>query len=338
MPRARSLTIAEVARRLGVSVDAVRDYEARGILEADRTPGGHRRFRPEVVEAFEQRRAGSAPAAARPVKRIRERREPRETRETRRAPQRPAKRRPSSHDWGRSPDLEMVIEEFPDDEDFLDGDDTEDSEPEVPEVPEWERRVKNARADVQVKHAHRELRQLEEEDEARERERRRREDRERAAAAEEERIRHLKAYGRQYVITAQVPPDVRAQVVEDLEGWVSGRTVPGDLSEEEQRELVRQRVDRGLRPWRQQLERQRARDRDQEQRARLIQSGTTHAMIGTFGWDFDDAEEARADVARRLRREVGSDWTDADVQELVDEVLSEWEEDEGDEGDEDEDD
>jgi MerR family transcriptional regulator, redox-sensitive transcriptional activator SoxR len=43
------LTIGEVATRTGVSVSALRFYEQRGLVRADRTAGGQRRYRREVL-------------------------------------------------------------------------------------------------------------------------------------------------------------------------------------------------------------------------------------------------------------------------------------------------
>jgi len=46
-----SLKIGEVARRAGVSVDAVRFYERRGVLPvAERRPSGYRSYTDETVE------------------------------------------------------------------------------------------------------------------------------------------------------------------------------------------------------------------------------------------------------------------------------------------------
>jgi DNA-binding transcriptional MerR regulator len=44
-----SLTIGEVARRAGVATSAVRYYERRGLLAADRRESGQRRYRPETL-------------------------------------------------------------------------------------------------------------------------------------------------------------------------------------------------------------------------------------------------------------------------------------------------
>ena len=46
------LTVAEAARRLGVSIETIRRYDKRGVLKTFRTDGGHRRFRVADVEAF----------------------------------------------------------------------------------------------------------------------------------------------------------------------------------------------------------------------------------------------------------------------------------------------
>jgi MerR family redox-sensitive transcriptional activator SoxR len=46
---AKLLTIGELARRTGVAASALRFYEQRGLIEAERNPGGHRRFARPVI-------------------------------------------------------------------------------------------------------------------------------------------------------------------------------------------------------------------------------------------------------------------------------------------------
>jgi len=46
------MTPAEVAKRMMVSPITVRSWSQKGLLEAEVTPGGHRRYRTEVVERF----------------------------------------------------------------------------------------------------------------------------------------------------------------------------------------------------------------------------------------------------------------------------------------------
>lgn len=43
------LTIGEVAERAGVTTSALRYYESRGLIDADRTGGGQRRYHREVL-------------------------------------------------------------------------------------------------------------------------------------------------------------------------------------------------------------------------------------------------------------------------------------------------
>lgn len=58
------LSIGEAARRLGLSVDTVRELERTGELKAVRTQGGHRRFKPDVLDAYLAQR--SNPTRGRP--------------------------------------------------------------------------------------------------------------------------------------------------------------------------------------------------------------------------------------------------------------------------------
>ena len=44
-----SLPIGEVARRSGISTSALRFYEARGLIRSERTTGGQRRYRRDVL-------------------------------------------------------------------------------------------------------------------------------------------------------------------------------------------------------------------------------------------------------------------------------------------------
>ncbi|MCD1286517.1 MerR family DNA-binding transcriptional regulator [Brevibacterium sp. H-BE7] len=52
------LTVAAAARIVGVHPQTLRDYEKAGRIESSRTPGGHRRYIREDVEALA---AGSSP-------------------------------------------------------------------------------------------------------------------------------------------------------------------------------------------------------------------------------------------------------------------------------------
>ncbi|MGB4777178.1 MerR family transcriptional regulator [Microbacterium sp.] len=49
-PNDGTLAIGELAERTGASVRSLRHYEQRGLLAAERTAAGHRRFPEETVE------------------------------------------------------------------------------------------------------------------------------------------------------------------------------------------------------------------------------------------------------------------------------------------------
>ena len=63
-------SIGRAAAELGVSIDALREYEERGLITPERTPGGHRRYRLEdLAQLKRQRHAGRPtppPAVRRP--------------------------------------------------------------------------------------------------------------------------------------------------------------------------------------------------------------------------------------------------------------------------------
>ena len=46
------LSIGQAAEYLGLSVDTVRELDRSGALKAIRTPGGHRRFKPAILDAY----------------------------------------------------------------------------------------------------------------------------------------------------------------------------------------------------------------------------------------------------------------------------------------------
>jgi hypothetical protein len=46
----------------------------------------------------------------------------------------------------------------------------------------------------------------------------------------------------------------------------------------------------------------------------------------TWNWHSEDANRARRQIEWALRDEVEPDWTSEDVQDLVDDVVEEWEE------------
>jgi len=58
----------------------------------------------------------------------------------------------------------------------------------------------------------------------------------------------------------------------------------------------------------------------------VLERGKSRARIKTFNWSYEDKREACADVEEELENEVEAGWSDRDVDELVDEILEEWDE------------
>ena len=52
MPTDPLLTPREASKALGVHLQTLRKWEAKGVIEVVRTPGGHRRFKQSVIDAF----------------------------------------------------------------------------------------------------------------------------------------------------------------------------------------------------------------------------------------------------------------------------------------------
>ena len=117
-----------------------------------------------------------------------------------------------------------------------------------------------------------------------------------------------------------------ADVTGDLAGYVTGARFPAYLAPAEAAEQVRARVERQLRPWRDEQAREQRRAERRATVAALVARGVERAQWGTLGgWDPDARSEALAEVQAALEDEVRHDWTADDVRARVDELLAEWE-------------
>lgn len=260
------LSIGSAARRLGISVDTVRALEQSGELEAMRTPGGHRRFVPAVLDAHLARskrhgaRATDVPHETRP-------------RAVRDAPQAVE---PRAHQARIS----------------------------VPKPP-------RARSTDPVK------RMVE-------------------GIVETARLDALRAHGR-----SRLPFDAtagaRSAVIETLDAYVNASRFPASAPSWVAHQAIEAKIDAVLKPFNAAAARAASikREEDAENAERiqeerqldsLIERGKSHAITETLQWDRDEAEDARAAVLDALEEEVEVDWTNRDVEELVNEVLEEFDE------------
>ncbi len=299
----RLLSVGDVARQLGLSEDVVRSLMDSGELKTVRTPGGHRRCAPEEVKQFKARGG-------------------------RRGPGQVAKPRPSTPP--KPPEYveeEITLQEY---------------EAEL----EREAARERARAEAERLEGWRKY--------GREYARRSLlpsdwfvlvvEDLETFVSTT--RIPPtLQAWEAQLIVQARVDSLVRqyrqaedARVAKEREAVSERQRVEAERAraESERREKERRAAEQ-LAKEQQDAAEQLRKQQEAERRVKdLIDHGKHYAWLETFAnSDFSDAERARRDVERALREEVKADWSEAEVDDLVDDVLCDGEEqDENDEEDE----
>lgn len=284
------LSIGKAARRLGLSVDTVRELERNGELKAERTPGGHRRFKPEVLDAY-----------------LAQRSRPRSKRRPTTALPQPARRRKRMRGAkNEPPDLPPP-----------DGWDEEPFEP-PPRLPA------QAAPKSQQELLLEQVRQTTE------------------RFVEESRLNSLKSHGQSHIPWG-ASATARSAVIEALAEYVKARRFPASMPFWEARQAVEAKVAAIMEPFNAAAAREAARKAEadakrkelerEEQRLRsLIEHGKSRAVMHTIGWDPEDKQEARADVEEALSDEVEADWSERDVDELVDDALEESDEEEDDWG------
>src|SRR5437773_1767312 len=169
------------------------------------------------------------------------------------------------------------------------------------------------------------------------------------AESERQRLEGLKKYGRDLALWTLLPPEGRARVIEDLEGFVTSTRVPPSLPEPEAQLIVFARVQQIAKEFRETENQRLAKEREDKDRRRkqgdderrlkaLIDHGLNYARAQTVsGLDTHEADKARREVGRTLRSEVKIDWSEADVRDRVDDILAEWDDDDGEDEDYDED-
>jgi excisionase family DNA binding protein len=150
---------------------------------------------------------------------------------------------------------------------------------------------------------------------------------------ENARLDELKSYGRS-LIPYDATAGARSAVIETLASYVNASRYPATTPSWEARQAIEAKVAAVLEPFNAEAARaaemkaakearRAVRVRDERRLDSLIERGKWHAFMKTVAWDVDDAEEARADVLEALEDHVEPNWTEREVIELVDEVLDE---------------
>lgn len=292
----RMLTIGETARRLNLAVDTIRRLERDGMLRAERTAGGHRRFREDVVEAYAR---GQKPTGRRSNT----------SRSRRRPPRQPVAVRPATIFEDPLDEEDSLLDEDGYLDDPSDGEDDVDDAPTMPHLVAVPPRPSRPLFRFEVPTMKQPTK----------------------AAEESTRLKRYKAHGVSR-IPFDVPANWRGKVIAELDTFVAASRFPDWVSDAEAMRIVSGHVHDILKPQRAEAEREakqaalRAeRAAEEATRQKLIEDGMWHARMSTMnGWDDTPAEEAREAVEEALTAEVTPNWSQRRVRERVDEILAEW--------------
>ncbi len=156
-----------------------------------------------------------------------------------------------------------------------------------------------------------------------------------------------------------IPGIWKANVVADLETFVTPQQVPSWLPTYEQRSLVEERIKALVKRYRDEEararqveaerrraeaaralaqteaetakrnaeeEQQRAAAREKERIRALIEHGLQYLNREVADWDVRDRWKVREEVEKGLQEEVRADWTERQVERWVDDELDDWEE------------
>jgi excisionase family DNA binding protein len=270
------LSIGQAAERLGLSVDTVREMERSGVLKAERTPGGHRRFSPGKLDAYLGRQSVRArpnhPARASAPTRQRQ----------------PIHAHEEPLDWPPADEDQDDVQPV-----------TPRTQPAAPAAPSahdnWMTEFRQTTRDN----------------------------------AERNRLDTLRYYAHS-LIPWNASASARSAVLEMVASYVTASRFPASAPSWEANQAIKAKVEAVLEPFQRAAAREATKKAEverQEQRLRsLIEHGKSRARLKTIGWGYDDAREACADVQEELDSEVEADWSEREVDDLVDEILEEWDE------------
>jgi len=194
----------------------------------------------------------------------------------------------------------------------------------------WQRRVREAEADVEVLRLDDERERLEDARQERQAGREREDGRRAAGAAEAERLRGLRDYALEGV-PFNVPSEVKAQVARELERLVRTETYPASLGQAHAEVLLRGEVERLLRPWRTREARQARVRQEGAQRTHVISWAMLHVTNRIpRDWDWETRRDFERALKAVLEEEVELGMAQDEASGLGLDLLEEWmDEDEG---------
>lgn len=134
-------------------------------------------------------------------------------------------------------------------------------------------------------------------------------------------------------IPYDVPDNWRGRVIADLEDFVTTRQFPAHLGFWETSRIARGRVEEVIAPFRAQQAAEKARKAAHQKAewriTELRRHGVNYATRETMTWEWSEQWAARQATTKELDVKVRTDMSERDVERMVDDVLSDWEEEEG---------
>jgi len=136
----------------------------------------------------------------------------------------------------------------------------------------------------------------------------------------------LKSHGRS-LIPFGIPDRWRARVIRRLEEVLTPRMFPLGLPYHERITLVRAEIEEALEGFRTEQAEELNAGYDAQRCQELCKLGDRYAAERTLDLPFWESHPLMQDIKEALSASVEPDWTEEDVEELVDELLEAWEED-----------
>jgi len=136
----------------------------------------------------------------------------------------------------------------------------------------------------------------------------------------------LKSYGRT-LIPFGIPDRWRARVIRRMEEVFTPQRFPTGLPSHERFTLVRAEIEEALEGYRTEQDEERNAVREAQRCQELCRLGGRYAAGQTLDLPFSESQPLMEEIKEALSSNVDPDWTEEEVEALVDEVLEDWEED-----------
>ena len=145
-----------------------------------------------------------------------------------------------------------------------------------------------------------------------------------SAAEEQNRLMLLRQYGLN-LVPRGIPRALESKITDTLLDYVTTERFPPSGSQFEAYNAIQAKVEAILERHREAKKRSDEEEAMEQRVDELIERGMSQASRVTRDWDPEDRDEACSEIEGELTDSVDGDWTERQVDELVDDLLSSWE-------------